>query len=72
MSLFDSLFDQLFPSFAGRAPSRTAGRLSRGVSSWRRRRAARRRRRTPLPMPADNHLRRDIGLPPVDKSGWPL
>ena len=65
-----SLFDQLFLSFAGRAPSTMMERLSHGVWSWRRRRAARWRRRTSLP--ADNHLRRDIGLPPVDKGGWPL
>jgi len=66
-----SLFEQLFVSFAG-TPSTMADRLGRGVASWRRRRAARRRRRVPLALPANNHLRRDIGLPPIDKGGWPL
>jgi hypothetical protein len=67
-----SLFDQPFLSIAGRAPTAIAGRLSRAVLLWRARRRARRRRRIPPALPADNHLRRDIGLPPVGKSGWPL
>jgi hypothetical protein len=67
-----SLFDQPFLSVAGRAPTAVADRLSRAVALWRNRQAARRRRRIAAALPADNHLRRDIGLPPVDKSGWPL
>jgi hypothetical protein len=64
-----SLFDQRFLSLAGRAPSTMMDRLSHGVASWRRRRLRRRARR--LPLPFDNHLRRDLGLPPVDKGNWP-
>jgi hypothetical protein len=71
-SLVMSLFDQPFLSIAGRAPTAIADRLNRAARLWRGRREARRRRRISAALPADNHLRRDIGLPPVDKSGWPL
>ena len=60
-------FYELFLSFAARAPAAWVRRIRRGKSKDR-------------PLGSDlpeifrgnGHLRRDIGLAPVDEQGWPL
>ena len=67
-------FIQMFRSNSGRAPLAIADRLTHAVSVlFSRRRARNRQRRGHAPpLLISNHLRRDIGLPPVDSYGRPL
>jgi hypothetical protein len=64
-------FDGLFLAVAGRFPAAVADRLQRVVAGLRQR-AERRQKGQAPPVYLSNHLRRDIGLPPVDHRGWPL
>jgi hypothetical protein len=64
-------FDGLFLAIADRFPAAVAGRLLRRVADMRQRGRRRRKSQAP-PVYLSNHLRRDIGLPPVDESGRPL
>jgi hypothetical protein len=66
-----SLFDGLFMAVADRFPSAIAERLQRAVAGLQRR-ADRQRKGQAPPIFLSNHLRRDIGLPPVDNHDWPL
>jgi len=65
-------FEGLFLAVAGRFPAAATERLRRAMA-WLRQRAERRRRsQAPPPIQLSNHLRRDIGLPPVNSRGWLL
>jgi hypothetical protein len=66
-----SLFDGLFLAVADRFPAAIAERLQRAVANLREH-ADRRHQGQAPPIFLNNHLRRDIGLPPVDDRGWPL
>jgi hypothetical protein len=67
-------FIHLFLSNSGRAPLAIADRLTQAVSALSSRRRARNRKRRGQapPLLLSNHLRRDIGLPPVDAYGRPI
>jgi hypothetical protein len=68
-------FFTLLLSAGGRAPAAIVGRLSRAASALRRRRWRGRQQRVKRAPPFfldSNHVRRDIGLPPVDSRGWPI
>jgi hypothetical protein len=69
-----SYLSDLFQAFAGRAPAAIFVRLTEAASVMRRRLPAERRREIQAPpiFLSDKHLRRDIGLPPLDDRGWPL
>ena len=60
-------FYELFLSFAARAPAAWVRRIRRAKPK-------RRPPRSDLPeiFRGNRHLRRDIGLAPVDEHGWPL
>jgi len=60
-------FYELFLSFAARAPAAWVRRIRRA-------KAKDRAVRSDLPeiFRGNRHLRRDIGLGPVDEQGWPL
>ena len=65
---------QLFLSNSGRAPLAIADRLTQALSvRFSRRHPRNRQRRSQAPpLLLGNHLRRDIGLPPVDAYGRPI
>jgi hypothetical protein len=68
-------FFDLFLSAGGRAPTAIMERLTQAASAlFNRRRPQGRRREGPAPpiFLGNNHMRRDIGLPPVDSCGWPI
>jgi hypothetical protein len=66
-------FFELFVSAGGRAPSAVVQRLTQAAASlFGRRRGRRRVGPAPPLFPGNNHLRRDIGLPPVDSYGRPI
>ena len=68
-------FFELFLSAGGRAPVAIVERLAQAASALFDRPQPRgRRREGPAPpiFLADNRLRRDIGLPPVDRGGRPI
>ena len=68
-------FFELFLSTGGRAPVAIVERLTQAASGLFGRRLPRSRKRvTPAHpiFPGNNHLRRDIGLPPVDSHGRPI
>ena len=67
-------FIHLFLSNSGRAPLAIADRLTQALSVLfsRRRTRNRQRRGHAPPLLISNHLRRDIGLPPVDAYGRPI
>lgn len=60
-------FYELFLSFAARAPAAWVRRIRRARLKDRRR-----KRDLPEIFRSNRHLRRDIGLAPVDEWGWPL
>jgi len=60
-------FCELFLSFAARAPAAWVRRIRRAKLKDRRR-----KRDLPEIFRGNRHLRRDIGLAPVDERGWPL
>jgi hypothetical protein len=68
-------FFELFVSAGGRAPAAIADRLVQAASVLFGRQRHRRRKRVGPAPPAlltNNHLRRDIGLPPLDSRGRPF
>jgi hypothetical protein len=68
-------FLDLFLSAGGRAPTAIMERLTQAASALFNRPQPRgRRREGPAPpiFLGNNHMRRDIGLPPVDSCGWPI
>ena len=68
-------FFDLFLSASGRAPAAIVERLTQAASAlFNRPRPGGQRREGPAPpvFLGNNHLRRDIGLPPVDSNGWPI
>ncbi len=68
-------FFNLFLSAGGRAPTAVVDRLTQAASALFNRRQLRGgRREGPAPpiFLGNNHLRRDIGLPPVDSHGRPM
>jgi hypothetical protein len=68
-------FFDLFLSASGRAPTAIVERLTQAASAlFNRPRPGGRRREGPAPpiFLGNNHLRRDIGLPPVDSHGRPI
>lgn len=68
-------FFELFLSTGGRAPVAIVDRLVETASAVFNRRPRSGRRRigpTPPIFLGNNHLRRDIGLPPVDSHGRPI
>jgi hypothetical protein len=68
-----SNFSELFQALAGRAAAAMFARLTEAASVLRRLSAEwRRESQAPPIFLGDNHLRRDIGLPPLDDRGWPL
>jgi hypothetical protein len=68
-----TIFLELFLSASGRAPAAIVDRLSQAAALFNRPRKRRRRvRRAPPADLRNNHMRRDIGLPPVDTGGWLL
>jgi hypothetical protein len=60
-------FYELFLSFAARAPAAWVRRIRRAKPNNRQR-----KRDLPEISGGNRHLRRDIGLAPVDERGWPL
>ncbi len=60
-------FYELFLSFAARAPAAWVRRIRRAKPKGRPREAD-----LPTIFRGNRHLRRDIGLAPVDERGWPL
>jgi len=64
-------FDGLFLAVAGRFPAAAADRMRRAIAGLQQR-AERRRKSQAPPLQLSNHLRRDIGLPPVNSRGWLL
>jgi len=72
---FVTNFFEMFVFAGGRAPAAIVGRLNQAASAlFRRPRPRKRKRIGPSPplFLGNNHLRRDIGLPPVDSGGWPI
>ena len=68
-------FFQLFLSASGRAPVAIVDRLTQAASalfSRQHRRGRQRESQAPPILIGSNHLRRDIGLPPVDSYGRPI
>jgi hypothetical protein len=68
-------FLDLFLSAGGRAPTAIMERLTQAASAlFNRPRPRGRRREGPAPpiFLGNNHMRRDIGLPPVDSCGRPI
>jgi hypothetical protein len=67
-------FFELFLSTGGRAPAAIIDRMMQGVLALFDRASGRARRRdgrVPTHYLSNNHLRQDIGLPPVNSRGWP-
>jgi hypothetical protein len=60
-------FYELFLSFAARAPAAWIRRIRRA-----KRKDGPRRNDFPEIFRSNRHLRRDIGMAPVDEQGWPL
>jgi hypothetical protein len=70
-----SNFYELFLSAGSRAPASILARLAAAATHLFKRRKRRGRRRETAAPPiylGDNRMRRDLGLPPVDRHGWPL
>lgn len=70
-----SNFNELFFFAPGRARAAIVDGLTQAARALlhRRRRQGRQRiGRAPPIFLGNNHLRRDIGLPPVDSRGWPI
>jgi hypothetical protein len=68
-------FFELFLSAGGRAPVAIIDRLTQAASAlFNRPRPRSRKREGPAPpiFLGNNHMRRDIGLPPVDSYGRPI